>query len=100
MTANRSGCRSCSTRRAALRTASWRSAAPSRKETRLRIVWACADYPCRPHTPSRMTREDTGYRKAGQMSEELGAGQLSDEQRSEEHTSELQSRENLVCRLL
>src|SRR5690606_40352202 len=30
----------------------------------------------------------------------LGAGRGVAEQRSEEHTSELQSRENLVCRLL
>src|SRR5690606_41585605 len=31
---------------------------------------------------------------------ELGAGELVLNSRSEEHTSELQSRENLVCRLL
>src|SRR5690606_39352162 len=31
---------------------------------------------------------------------EIGAGAVIEEDRSEEHTSELQSRENLVCRLL
>src|SRR5690606_21327446 len=31
---------------------------------------------------------------------DLQAGEILDEDRSEEHTSELQSRENLVCRLL
>src|SRR5690606_41830343 len=35
----------------------------------------------------------------GQMKQEIGAGESGDD-RSEEHTSELQSRENLVCRLL
>src|SRR5436309_10698810 len=39
---------------------------------------------------------DTGVRGIVRLSEDMGQR----EQRSEEHTSELQSRENLVCRLL
>src|SRR2546430_12633004 len=35
-----------------------------------------------------------------QQRERLGRGDLVDEVRSEEHTSELQSQSNLVCRLL
>src|SRR5690606_39392635 len=36
----------------------------------------------------------------GLFDREIAAGDPSDPARSEEHTSELQSRENLVCRLL
>src|SRR5690606_40124867 len=44
----------------------------------------------RPHTPWRIDGRPAGYRQ-----DPSGQGG-----RSEEHTSELQSRENLVCRLL
>src|SRR5690606_40921653 len=59
------------------------SLATLRREQRRVLVTLLAEYPL-PWTG------DEGYRKA----EVTGGG------RSEEHTSELQSRENLVCRLL
>src|SRR5262249_56727376 len=45
---------------------------------------------------TRFTQSTTGY--VGSSSD--GAGQLASSHRSEEHTSELQSLTNLVCRLL
>src|SRR5690606_39988197 len=38
--------------------------------------------------------------KIAKLEEVIGNARIIDETRSEEHTSELQSRENLVCRLL
>src|SRR5207302_2502384 len=50
---------------------------------------------CRgPHVPS------TGRLKVFKLMRVAGAYWRGDSKRSEEHTSELQSRENLVCRLL
>src|SRR5688572_577457 len=49
--------------------------------------------------PNREGLRDTPKRVA-EMYEELTAGMREDPSRSEEHTSELQSQSNLVCRLL
>src|SRR5690606_41691097 len=54
----------------------------------------------------RLARHPDGQRTAGdhapspRAGEAAGDGRGADQDRSEEHTSELQSRENLVCRLL
>src|SRR5690606_39912902 len=55
----------------------------------------------RDHT-NRMRNLKYGYRLPGTGAGSGGriGGALADHGRSEEHTSELQSRENLVCRLL
>src|SRR5690606_41866963 len=55
--------------------------------------------PCRAHgaVVRRLVRERAPRARAGACAALAGAGAL---RRSEEHTSELQSRENLVCRLL
>src|SRR2546428_4765295 len=53
-------------------------------------------------------RRDAGVRRVAQHAAELAAldlpgdlrAELEDQERSEEHTSELQSRSDLVCRLL
>src|SRR5690606_42128255 len=50
--------------------------------------------PCRPRALGSTSGRTSRGRKAS------AAGRSSAWQRSEEHTSELQSRENLVCRLL
>src|SRR5690606_41765302 len=52
-----------------------------------------------PGPPAGTPSQDTGPRRAG-MGVALVARRGSGRFRSEEHTSELQSRENLVCRLL
>src|SRR5690606_42145165 len=50
---------------------------------------------CRPGAPSRCCRSATSTAPSSSRTPRAGSSA-----RSEEHTSELQSRENLVCRLL
>src|SRR5207302_6701137 len=65
-------------------------------QTELRTSRSASD-DCR---KCRHCREWTSYRcPSGRRRNQSAAGS-SDDARSEEHTSELQSRENLVCRLL
>src|SRR5690606_40161028 len=54
------------------------------------------DKPC----PGRPTGEDTGYSQSALSSGRVYPVAYMTELRSEEHMSELQSREKLVCRLL
>src|SRR5690606_41405495 len=59
-------------------------------------------YRQRLRSPDRLRRHSapTGHHHAPQRGLKHHAGQYGTHPRSEEHTSELQSRENLVCRLL
>src|SRR5690606_41742251 len=61
---------------------------PTSRGAARRIATPAPSYPCWPQN-CRSTRQRSGSRAAGR-------GRCG---RSEEHTSELQSRENLVCRL-
>src|SRR5437868_8888922 len=58
--------------------------------------------PDRRHGPSREVHDAVPRRRAGALpgGELHGGGRMPDRPRSEEHTSELQSRFDLVCRLL
>src|SRR3712207_8102969 len=49
------------------------------------------------HGPARLQRHELARVRAGRAD---GVGLFRDDRRSEEHTSELQSRQYLVCRLL
>src|SRR5690606_42022094 len=73
----------------------FRSSAPGRREGELRTGRGARH------------RRDVGAPRTGNQAQARGAGQghhplsaCAHGRRSEEHTSELQSRENLVCRLL
>src|SRR3712207_8576694 len=50
--------------------------------------------------PDQMSRVLGLVRLVHLMTDDLAAEQVEDQERSEEHTSELQSRQYLVCRLL
>src|SRR5690606_41863927 len=68
---------------------------------------SCTAWPCSPSTATWITRAPTPARSRATPSSACARGSASvvipssePTVRSEEHTSELQSRENLVCRLL
>src|SRR5258707_2920742 len=63
------------------------------------LGWARADHP---DLDARFRRDDLadGYRRHRQRYQAVSDGGLGHADRSEEHTSELQSRQYLVCRLL
>src|SRR3712207_2658762 len=49
---------------------------------------------------AQLAANRTGDRRLAELVDRYGIGDLREAMRSEEHTSELQSRQNLVCRLL
>src|SRR5690606_41731204 len=53
-----------------------------------------------PHAGGRADRGQQRHGLPGRLGDHLGIAAAEAQARSEEHTSELQSRENLVCRLL
>src|SRR5690606_40978735 len=70
----------------------------------LRVLMRLADDPDQPSTTARIAEEfQIPYNHLAKVVQALARGGFVTTQRgsrSEEHTSELQSRENLVCRLL